>query len=225
MRLTGRLLYDAIACSARVYQRLFSRVHVWGMDRVPPGPKIYVANHLMSFDAHWLCPLFPERVHYVVGPMNRTRITEKMIEYMELIDADHAHAGEVATSAAAHLAKGESVAIFPEGNVQKPFQLGRFYPGAARIHLRARAPLVPIGLAIPLRRLKEFPKFSSVVDGQVFPMVIATRGVYCVNVGEPWMPKCPNVSDMRQIMYITDGLRERIGVLVEDIRQNKFWLD
>ena len=225
MTLRGRLLYDSLVRAAGVYQRLFSQVHVWGKEHIPPGPKIYAANHVMSFDAYWLSPVFPERVHYIVGPMNGTRITKKMIEYMEFISSDRAHAGDVVARAAAYLAIGESVAIWPEGNLQKPFQLGRFYPGAARMHLSAHAPLVPIGLVAPLRRLREFPKLDRMVDGKVFPMVIATRGTYCINVGEPWMPKCPNVSDMRQIMYVTEGLRERIGALVEDVRRNKFWLE
>ncbi len=55
-------------------------------------------------------------------------------------------------------------------------------------------------------------------------MVLVAHGTYCINVGEPWMPECPDGSDARQTMYITRALKERVRLLIEDVRMNKFWL-
>lgn len=73
-----------------------------------------------------------------------------------------------------HLAAGRSIAVFPEGTVNRdPVWLLRGRPGAARLSLETGVPVVPVGLRFPT-----VPKGAVIPEGS--PMAI--------EVGPPLMP-------------------------------------
>ena len=223
MNLAKRAFYSSVVRSIRLYEKLFMDFHVWGRENIPPGAKIIVGNHITSHDPFHVMPLFGEPIHFVIGPGYHSSIVKRLLDFFEQINALDGDSASVVNDAGKYLARGEPVCIAPEGNIQEPFQLGRFFPGVARIYRNHPAPLVPVAAVAPKRCMKEYPKRSTVIGDQVFPFVVVKRGTYCLSFGQAWMPNCPKGSEARKVLYITRGLRERIEQLVEEVRQSKFW--
>ena len=73
-----------------------------------------------------------------------------------------------------HLAAGRSIAVFPEGTVNRdPAQLKRGRPGAARLSLETGVPVVPVGLRFPA-----VPKGTTVPEGSLM----------AIEIGPPLVP-------------------------------------
>jgi len=223
VRLLPRILYGSLALSFRTYQRLFMDFHVWGREHIPKGPKIYVSNHISSTDVYWTLATFPEPVHFVLRLSDEFRWLGPVVDALEMIRARPGDAKTLIESAVRYLQKGEPVAIFPEGDIEDPFPVGPLLPGVAAIYRRARVPIVPLALIAPQRCLREYP-FPQVIDGRVYRTVVALRGPFGVNFGEPCLPDLPEGSRKEQNEYLLKFLRERLQSLAEDARANKFWL-
>lgn len=223
MNLAKRAFYYSVVQSIRLYEKLFLDFHVWGRENIPPGAKIIVGNHITSHDPFYAMPFFKEPMHYVIGPGYHSSLVARLLDFFEQINALDVGSDGVVRQAVTYLSRGEPVCIAPEGNIQEPFQLGRFYPGVARIYRTHPVPLVPTAVVAPKRYMREYPKRKTVIGDKVFRFVVIKRGTYCLNFGEPWMPNCPKGSDARKTLYITAGLKERIEALVEDVRQHRFW--
>lgn len=222
MNYIKRAIYSSLVFPARIWQHLFLNLHVWGRENIPKGPKIFVSNHIASTDPHWLTLVFNEPVHWVIGPGYQTKIMTRILDFMEHINAMPEHRKTVAKNAAVYLNRGESVYIAPEGDIQEPFQLGKFYPGVAKIYRAASKPIVPIALAAPKHAMRNYSN-NMVVDGRIYRTVTVLRGPFLINIGEPMMPDIPDGSETTQNEQITQIVKERIESLLEDIRLNKFW--
>jgi len=207
----------------KIYQKLFMDFRVWGRELIPSGPKIYVTNHITSTDPSWVYPVFTEPVHAIVGPGYQSKFMARVFDFFEQINAMPAHRKTVVDTAVRYLQKGESIHNYPEGDLQAPFQLGHFYPGVARIYRRTRAPIIPIALVAPRSAMCEWP-INLVVEGRVYRCIVVLRGPYCVNVGEPFFPNMTENGGPEEDQRVMEELKERIRVLVEDVRINKFWL-
>ncbi len=223
MNRVQRLFNSSFVGAIKIYQKLFLDLHVWGRERIPPGPKIYVTNHITSSDPQWVLPVFTEPVHVIIGPGYQSKILAWIFRRLEHINAMPEHRQTVVDDAVKYLKRGEPVYTAPEGDLNEPFNLGRFYPGVARIYRKSRVPIVPIALAAPRSAMKKWP-MKVVVDGRVYRTIMVMRGTYCINVGEPFRPEVTENGGAEEDQRIMDELKERMRVLVEDIRVNKFWL-
>lgn len=210
----------------RLYRRLFIDLHIWGRENIPKGPKIYVTNHISCTDATWLLPEFTEPIHIVIGPIYHKPLYAKLLDAMEQINCMPAHRSTVVEKAVAYLKRGESIYIAPEGDIQEPFQLGRFYAGAARIYRGSRAPIVPISLAAPYHSMCEYPRLGAVIEGRYYRMVAVLRGLYCIKIGEPFFPKIPvGMTDQEMDETITAQIKDRIQTQLDQIRSHDYWSD
>ncbi len=206
-----------------VYRKLFLTVHVWGRENIPKGPKIYVVNHITSTDPYWLHFAFTEPVHSVIGPGYKLPIVAWLLDAFEQINAMPAHRKTVVDKAVAYLKRGDAVYIAPEGDIQEPFELGRFHDGIARIYRKAHVPIVPIALVAPKRAMREHA-VSIEVEGRIYRTVTVLRGPFLINVGTPITPDIPDGTDQEKDEHLTDLVKERIEFLMNDIRSSKFWL-
>lgn len=206
------------------YRRLFLDMHVWGRENIPKGPKIYVTNHISTNDPLWVIPEFMEAVHIVIGPGYKWPVLEMVLDAFEQINCMPAYRKTVVEKAVAYLRKGEAVYMAPEGDLQEPFELGRFYHGVARMYRHVQVPIVPIALVAPKRTLRARPRFNDVVEGRVYRAVTSLRGTFCINIGEPLQPELPAGGPDEQEEFITTLLKDRIQQLTDDVRVNKFWL-
>ncbi len=217
-----RLIFRSIVGVFKAYRDLFLDFRVWGRERIPPGPKIYVTNHITSTDPTWVLPVFTEPVHIIIGPGYQMKVLGWALDYLEQINAMPEHRKTVEDSAVKYLMRGEAIYTAPEGDLHDPFHPGKYFPGVARIYRRARVPIIPIALLTPRSRMKEMP-VTTVVDGRVYRNVLVLRGPFCANVGEPFTPDVSENGDANEDQHIMDELRERMRRLIDDIRINKFW--
>jgi len=215
----GRLAYHTFVTALRGYRRLFLDITVRGREHIPPGPKIYVTNHITSTDPYWVLPVFTEPVHVIIGPGYQPRPLARILDYLEQINAMPEHRKTVVQEAVRYLERGESIYTAPEGDIQPLFQLGRFYPGVARIYRRCRSPIIPIALVAPQENMKAFPRFDMFVDGRRYRALFVLRGPYHINVGQPFRPEVrseiPETQDNERIM---NELKERMRVLMDEMR-------
>ncbi len=121
---------------------------VRGLEKIPRGDCVVVANHASYLDGVILQGFLPPRFSYVVkGEMRRfplagfllKRIGSRFVERFEASGSarDARHLLRAASA-------GESLALFPEGTFVEEPGLGRFRPGAFAAAIKAGIPVVPV---------------------------------------------------------------------------------
>ena len=146
---TPLLLYRVIArASSPVVYGLF-RLRTEGREHLPAEGFVLAANHLSNFDPWPLgLAVYPRQLRF----MAKAELYKPVLgAILEACGAFPVHRGErdpEAYRTAVRLAQGgEIVAMFPEGTRRakgaRKKWIARPHPGAARIALAARVPLVP----------------------------------------------------------------------------------
>ncbi len=138
----------------RLLYEKYWRVEARGARNVPrSGPVILVANHsgALPFDATMIACALEEARH----PRAARFLYDRFVEELPWVPAFYRKAGGVVASrenAARLLAKGELVALFPEGVAglsklySERYVLQPFNGGCVRLALRFRAPIVPVAV-------------------------------------------------------------------------------
>lgn len=161
----GRPLVDQAldALAWLVTRGLFRTVDITGADRIPSDrPRIVVANHFNGLvDAVLLAVIVRGLPRFVAkATLWRSRMLRPLLAVAGLVpvsrpeDHDGAAVDNASMFGRAHalLARGGTIAIFPEGTTHDKLELQRMRTGAARIALGAaaaevkRVVIVPIGL-------------------------------------------------------------------------------
>jgi 1-acyl-sn-glycerol-3-phosphate acyltransferase len=126
-------------------------VLVRGLQNLPPGPVVLAANHTSYFDALVLVSIlgprhfaFIAKREFLDNPLMRLLMTGFGCVFVERFDVKEAaeHADELAEAAK----RGTSLAIFPEGTLQRRPGLLPFRTGAFQVAAQAGVPVVPIAL-------------------------------------------------------------------------------
>ena len=177
------------ALFARALRIFFRRIEVEGADRVPAdGPVIFVANHPNSLvDPLLLLSFAPRPVSFLAkAPLFRMRLIGPFVRAFDSIpvyrqqDAgtDLSKNRETFETARRLLARGGTLALFPEGASHDEPKLLPMKTGAARIALRAAAEgvppkIVPAGLYYTWKH--RFRSEALVVFGE--PMAVEPAGL------------------------------------------------
>ena len=138
-----------VSASARAAFRLTGMsVKTRGLELLPAGHCVVVANHAGYIDGVLLCGFLPPRFSFVIkGEMKRFPLVGFLLHrigarFVERFDASGS------ARDARHLLKaasaGESLAVFPEGTFQAQPGLARFRSGAFAAAIRAGVPVVPV---------------------------------------------------------------------------------
>ena len=138
------------------------KVHVSGMDNLPTGNCVVVANHASYLDGVLLKGYLPWRFSFVIkGEMRNFGPAHFLLrrggsKFVERTDT-RGSARDARQIVKAALS-GESLAFFPEGTFQKDPGVLRFRPGAFVAATRGNMPVVPIAIRgsrdmLPARRL------------------------------------------------------------------------
>jgi 1-acyl-sn-glycerol-3-phosphate acyltransferase len=139
------------------------RVVVHGMDRLPSGASIVMANHSSNLDPPVLIPLLPGRVViYLKASLMRIPIlgyAMRLAGFIPVVRGGSAEAAK-ATSALAQreLDQGSCLVLFPEGTRSRDGSLLPFKRGPFFLAMASRAPVVPVTIAGATRML---PKGST----------------------------------------------------------------
>jgi len=121
---------------------------VTGLEKLPAGDCVAVANHASNVDGVVLMGYLPPMFSYVIkGEMQRfpfvafllRRIGSRFVERFE-VSGSARDARKLLKAANT----GESLLVFPEGTFIKTPGLGRFRAGAFAAAINASVPLVPV---------------------------------------------------------------------------------
>ena len=154
-------------------------VTVHGLDRLPDGPSIVVANHPSWLDAVVLATVLPPSFRFVAGEVFEHQVLSGFVlkrlgtEFVERYEREH---GVTDTDRLVALVRaGQSLVMFPEGHLARAPGLRPFHMGAFVVAAQAGAPAVPIairGTRAMLRPEHRFPR----------------RGAVDIAIGQPIQP-------------------------------------
>jgi 1-acyl-sn-glycerol-3-phosphate acyltransferase len=139
-----------------IMTRLFLRLAglpmlVRGLENIPPGPVVLAPNHTSYLDALVLVSIlgprnfgFIAKREFLGNPLMRLLLTGFGCVFVERFDVQAAagHADELVEAAR----RGRSLAIFPEGTLQRRAGLLPFRTGAFQVAAQAGIPVVPVAL-------------------------------------------------------------------------------
>lgn len=150
------MLYRALELTLAPALRTVYRPAITGAEHVPAtGPLILAANH-QSFADEFFIPLsarrqvfFFAKAEYFTTPGLRGKAMAAFFTGMGQLPVER---GDTRSAAAVIdigvevLGDGRALGIFPEGTRSPDGRLHKFRTGVARLALRSRAPVVPVGL-------------------------------------------------------------------------------
>lgn len=122
-------------------------VRLRGLEHLPGGQCVVVANHASYLDGVVMAAALPPRFGFVIKrEMNDVPMAGLLLRRIgsEFVDRHNRHKG--ATDARRVLrtaASGHSLVFFPEGTFTSEVGLGKFHTGAFAIAARAACPVVP----------------------------------------------------------------------------------
>ncbi|HUL98609.1 MAG TPA: 1-acyl-sn-glycerol-3-phosphate acyltransferase, partial [Mycobacterium sp.] len=160
-----------MACGAvRLLARLTATaVTVHGLDRLPEGSSIVVANHPSWLDGVVLATVLPPSFRFVAGEVFQHRVLSGFVlkrlgtEFVERYQREH---GVTDTDRLVALVRaGQSLVMFPEGHLARAPGLRPFHMGAFVVAAQAGAPAVPTairGTRTMLRPGHRFPRRGAV---------------------------------------------------------------
>ena len=126
------------------------RLRVTGLDLLPPGAAVIVANHASYIDGPALFAALPPRFGFVIKKeVSRQPVTGFLLRRIdhEFVDRFNRHAGAADVRRILRVvASGRSLVFFPEGTITARPPLGRFHTGAFVTAQRAAAPVVAIAI-------------------------------------------------------------------------------
>jgi len=153
-----------------------------GMDRLPPGPCIVVANHASNLDGPLLFAVLPPRFGFVVKKeASRIPLAGTLMRRLghHFVNRFNRHEGANDTRRILRsVAQGESVVFFPEGTFSTQAGLARFHTGAFVTAARAGMPIAPVvirGTRRVLRGKTLLPRWSR-IEVEALAPVAATVG-------------------------------------------------
>jgi len=127
---------------------IFSRWRVNGKENIPKdGPVLIVANHLNLADPPLLAASFPRRLTFMAKrELFQSWITRPIVQAFSFPVSRGDPNRESLRQAEQTLKHGRPLVMFPEGKRSPHAQMTRAFLGTSLIALRARAPILPMGV-------------------------------------------------------------------------------
>ncbi len=144
-----RLPFETTRLLVRMLVGCMYRVRVEGLENVPAGGALLVANHVSWADGVLLglaCPRHPRMVALAEFFQNRWLGWFGRLGRIIPIGTSRKAMAESIRAAREALQQGELVCIFPEGGITRNGEIGEFRPGFQSILKDTDAPLVPVYL-------------------------------------------------------------------------------
>lgn len=124
------------------------RVRVLGVERIPPGVCLFVANHTSSADAPAVVGAIPRRIALILKEsLFKFPIVGQAFSSAHFVPVNrNVHDSAVASveKATEILRAGQSFLIYPEGTRSPDGRLQRFKKGAVVMAINAGVPIVPM---------------------------------------------------------------------------------
>lgn len=180
---TLRLRRGTARIAARSYLLLAGMpLSVRGMQHLPPGQCVVVANHASYLDGVVMTAALPPRFGFVIKrEMNGVPAAGLLLRRLgsEFVERFNRHKGASDARRVLRTASsGHSLVFFPEGTFTPQVGLGKFHTGAFAIAARAACPVVPAVILgtrrnMPATRVLPRPGALEVHFGEPIPAVTA----------------------------------------------------
>ena len=125
-------------------------VRVTGLERLPAGPCIIVANHASYVDGPLLFACLPPRFGFVIKKeASRIPVAGLLMRRLghHFVERKNRHEGASdARRILRAVLQGQAVAFFPEGTFTAQPAVGRFHSGAFAAATRAGVPVAPVAI-------------------------------------------------------------------------------
>ena len=169
-----------LAC--RAYFRLCGLpANTAGMELLPPGPCIVVANHASYLDGPLLFAALPPRFGFVIKKeASRIPLAGLLLRRLghHFVERRNRHEGASdARRILRAVEQGQAVVFFPEGTFSAVTGLARFHSGAFAAALRAGVPVAPVvirGTRQLLRAKTLLPRWGRIEVEALAPLPAAT---------------------------------------------------
>lgn len=226
----------AVPIAVWLYRHYF-RCQVYGLEHIPKGRMLVVANHSgqLPFDAFMIGASF-----LLEGdpPRLLRAMAERWSAELPFVSTILVRAGQIVGDPASCkrlLELNEAVLVFPEG-VQgiiklfsKRYQLTDFGQGFMRLALKTKAPIVPVALVgaeeqapsianlSSLGKVFGFPALPLVLP-QIIPLPLPVK--YHIHIGDPMHFRGDGTEDDQVIAERVQQVKERIqGMLNDGLRK------
>jgi 1-acyl-sn-glycerol-3-phosphate acyltransferase len=178
------LLYEISRVSVRLYSSLMMQVDIHWHERLPDGPKLYIANHPSATDPFMMTLLSRQQISVlVVASAFSFPLFGSYLRKAGQIPVLSGQGEQALEEARCLLNAGGSIAIFPEGTYSP--QNGSFHEprsGAARLALKTGVTVIPVGIYL----LQEKSVYiSSRLGGKQTAGYWYWHGPYAITVGKP----------------------------------------
>ncbi len=156
-------------------------VRVVGLDRLPSGPCIIVANHASYVDGPLLFACLPPRFGFVIKKeASRIPLAGLLMRRLghHFVERRNRHEGAGdARRILRSVEQGQAVAFFPEGTFTAEAAVGRFHSGAFAAASRAGVPVAPVAIRGTRRILRAktlLPHWGRIEVEALEPLATAT---------------------------------------------------
>jgi 1-acyl-sn-glycerol-3-phosphate acyltransferase len=172
-------LYHTAFAVIKAYSKLLLRMNIRFHEALPPGPKLFIANHPSASDPV-LLHLLGRMSVMITANAFAVPVFGSFLRGIGQISVSPG--GDALGQAIAFLRQGRSVGIFPEGDFS-PQEGGTRQPrsGAARLALATGVPVIPVGIYLPRERSL---RISSTISGRRTVGYWYLRGPYAFTVGK-----------------------------------------
>jgi acyl-[acyl-carrier-protein]-phospholipid O-acyltransferase / long-chain-fatty-acid--[acyl-carrier-protein] ligase len=144
-----RLPFQTTRLAVRLLTNCMYRVRVEGLENVPPGGALVLANHVSWADGVLLglaCPRHPRMVAYAKYFENPWLGWIGRLGRIIPIGTTRKSMAESIRAAREALQQGEIVCLFPEGGISRTAEIQEFRPGFLAILKDTDVPVVPVYL-------------------------------------------------------------------------------
>lgn len=155
-----------------------------GMDRLPAGPCIVVANHASYLDGPLLFAVLPPRFGFVIkkeaSRLPLAGMLMRRLGHHFVNRSDRQEGAGDARRILRAVGLGQSVAFFPEGTFSPRTGVARFHTGAFATAARAGVPVAPVAIRGTRRALRArtfVPRWSRIEVEALQPIPAATGAV------------------------------------------------
>lgn len=180
---------------------------------LPAGKKIFAANHPTTLDPFLMLSYVPEQVSILVTEdVFKIPAFGRYLRSAGHIPVFKSNGRVTFRQAIDMLESGTNIGIFPEGALSPlvpELGFGRARTGAVRLALETGAPIIPIGISLPLGNIRYYHG-----NDRQNPWIARyfLRGPYAVSIGAPiWLPG--KVNDKEHLYCLSDELISRIAAL------------
>lgn len=215
------LLYTLGRSVVRAYARLMLRLDIHWHHALPPGPKLFVANHPSATDPFLIHLVSPQPMSVMItAKAFNVPLFGRFLRQLRQIPVGEGGGGPSLDEACTAIERGHSVAIFPEGQFSP--QGGGFHPprsGAARLALTTGVPVVPVGIYLPRERSI---RITSGISGAQTTGYWYLRGPYGMTVGTP-LDFEGDAEDRDHVSSVSHAIMHRIHSLAyeSELRANR----